>query len=122
MPVTGNMSLTALSQLKKIMGMTTSTNDGERLAAITAANKLLAANNFTWDMVLSKAVVVDSPMEAVPGSMNDEERNEAISQAFYRLKGSSNSFIQSLKEQYERTGFLSKAQRASLFETAERVK
>lgn len=117
MPV---ISLTAFNQLKKIMALTTSANDGERLSAITAANKLLAANKLDWNMVLSKLVTLE--MEPTPAGMTDEEKDQAIAQAFYKLNGTRNPFIQSLKDQYERTGFLSKDQRARLFENAERVK
>lgn len=52
--------------LEKLLGMTTSTNDGEALVAIRKANELLSSAGWTWTQLLSgKIVVVEDPFSRI---------------------------------------------------------
>lgn len=131
------ISLADFTKLKKIMALAMSDNEGERNSALNMANKILRDNSLTWTAVLertvsiglvTKATYTPTPMGkgAEPDvvhkpAMNADERKAAIETAFEILDHSNDKFIISLKEQFEETGWLTKAQRAALFENAERV-
>jgi hypothetical protein len=53
-------------KLAKIMGMTTSSAEGEQLAALRQANKLLKERQMTWAEVLARAPATASPPPQPP--------------------------------------------------------
>lgn len=136
------ITLAELDLLKRIMEMTFSTQDGEALAAVRKANKILQKYSLTWAEILTRTVTVAAvpayeqtyrPSGMTPPSDTEveEEKNSAkledqIRWAFDQLRGnvgeSFRPFIASLEAQFERTKYLSPAQRKPLFEAVRRLK
>lgn len=122
--------LSELSQLKRIMGMTTSTNDNEALVAMRKANAMLARHSLTWEDVLSRSV---APAAATYTNNSfgepDIDRGvkpiaEQVSEAFEKLRGknlgSYRQFIDDLEYDFKENGYLSVAQRMALMKTVQR--
>jgi hypothetical protein len=117
------ISIDAFRRLQKSMALTASAVDAEALAALRAANKILADNKLTWADVFGRLVTVDVE-QAAPEDMTDlkvqvNDAFEVLSKT--DMKGNFESFIGSLKDQWDRTGWLSKAQREALFRAAEKA-
>jgi hypothetical protein len=52
--------------LIKLMGMTTSANDGEALVAVRKANELLAANKWSWEkLIRGKLKIIEDPFKNI---------------------------------------------------------
>lgn len=121
------MKLSDFALLKKLMNMTLSGADQERLTAIDKANEIIAKSNTTWDRVLDRVIKVEVEIEsrdAPPDPSTTFARREAfrkkIDEAFETIEASdpkadAADFIASLKSQWERNGSLSEAQRAALW-------
>jgi hypothetical protein len=53
--------------LIKMLGMTTSDNDGQALVAIRKANAFLLANGWDWDrLIRGKITIVEDPFKSIP--------------------------------------------------------
>ena len=123
--MTKQISLADLDTLKRIMGMTKSVHDGEALAAIRKANKVLDKYSLTWMEVLGRAVTAATlngglTHEDIVEANGEISLGEQIRRAFDELRGVSMSrsfveFLQSIEEQFKRTGYLSADQRKPLF-------
>lgn len=131
------IKLAEFLRFKKFMSLTTSDVDAEALAALRQANKVLAANSLTWEMVLSKVVKIDGPeieefTQPNNGDPQDEDkvrarvRAAAIDDALQKVldntaAGSFRDFILSLEEQWRSKNWLTAPQREALFRAAARV-
>jgi hypothetical protein len=61
--------------LIKMMGMTTSDNDGQALVALRKANKLLADNGWSWEkLIQGKVKVVENPFANAANPFGDRDR------------------------------------------------
>lgn len=126
------MKLKDFNLLKKLMSMTTSDADAEALMAIRQANKLLAAEKLTWDLVFSRTVTVVAEVEAASDGLDLDYSKpparidpdaERIDEAFAAIddagtRGPFGDFIESLREQWNKRRSLSDKQRAALFKAA----
>lgn len=118
--MTKPLPLTEYNKLVKMMGLTTSENDHEALAALRQANKVLEKGKLTWADVFNRLVSVDmeeaepQPDTSAKGQSGDIERAFEIVKRGLR-PGSFNDFISSLEEQWREKGYLSPAQREALF-------
>lgn len=102
-------------RLKKLLQMTRSDSDGEALNAIRLVNKHLDACATSWEQILQGA--------ASASEVEEDPEQTAIAKAFKTIydAGSANDFINSLKQQFDRTGELSWKQREALLRNANRV-
>jgi hypothetical protein len=122
------------AQLKKVMALTTSTNDGEALAALRRANAVLAAARLTWPEVLGKTVSVEAGYEYVGGD-GSGFRAAARSGAAYahelmdvalaldadgKLTDGQREFVSDLQRYLDRNGYLTDNQLAALRQLIER--
>ena len=136
------LTLSDLDRLKRFMGIAYSSDqDGEALNALRMANKLLRSGGLDWNDVFTRMITVkESYGNYSPGPRVREYEDEGefepqvksdpgdmrsqIEAAFRDLEGKTGSnkkfenFINSLREQFDRDGYLSQAQRASLFKSA----
>jgi hypothetical protein len=113
------MNLKDFAQLKGLMAMTAADNDGEALNSIRAANRLLARNGLTWDMVFARTVRVSDPVES--GVADDYDDNQRLfERALSGSRGSFRTTLLSIQAQYETHGRLSERQWAVVREAAER--
>lgn len=128
------MKIAKFNLLKKLMNMTQSGSEAERLKAIDSANAILAESNTTWDRVLDRVIKVEVEIEdrstADPASRDrTEERavlRKRIGEAFSALesvdlRGGDADFVASLKDQWDRRGSLSPEQLKYLFAKAEKT-
>lgn len=124
------MKISVYNKLKKLMMMTLSEVDNECLQAIRGANRILREEGIDWNRVFSRTVTVVNEFEAAPEDESPDaskiRERERIDEAFSVVeasdpRGSFADFISSLKEQWERRGSLSIAQKDSLFKAAQRV-
>lgn len=113
--------------LKKLMNMTLSGADAERLFAIDKANEIIKKSNTTWDRVLDRTIKVEVEIEARPEPKTADERSAAraafvasVDDAFKVIeasdpRGEAADFIASLKEQWaDGSGRLSSRQLEAL--------
>lgn len=118
------ISLTDLSKLKKMMAMTTSSQEGEQLNAIRMANKILKDNGLTWEDIFSRTVNVAQTIIMEEPVIETEDKSNAIQESFNYLRarqlGDFRKFITSLEEQWEDQAYLSKEQRVALFNAVRR--
>lgn len=132
------MSLGDFAKLKRLMGMTMSDNVHEAANAISLANRLLKANELTWDDVLGRSITASVPDYrpqksythpvreysdvAVDEQRGDIDINKNIEASFKILKGkvrgSFAEFIADLERHYEKDKYLSPNRRAALFKAA----
>ena len=117
-----SISLTELAQLKKLMSMTTSTNDNEALAFLRKANAILAKYNLTWTEILSRTVTVGASLAPIPGhdvSNGEVSIERQIEAAFDEIRGNVSpgfaEYVESVEKQFLRDRYLSPAQRQPLF-------
>lgn len=94
------MSLKEFQRLKKLMASTMSDNDGESLAAIRAANKLLTGNGLSWERVFARTVTVISEMTGNPIASSSKTDEELMFEE--ALDGTDGTFRQTLLDIYER--------------------
>lgn len=112
----------------KLMGMTTSSNDGECLNAIRMANVQLAKTGQTWeDLLAGKVKMISdsvfgdapSPLDKSKSSARHTDADE-INRIFEKLLdtvppgNSFRSFVESVHEWWEQKQFLTDAQYTSL--------
>jgi hypothetical protein len=128
-------------QLEKLMGLTTSDNDAEALSALRMANTILKRHGYTWSSAFKRLVKVENPlegyMEAPSASVErpaapyreeslHESRKRRIKEVFEELDGVElgrhEGFVASLKEWFEEKGWLTDAQRESLFSINDRIR
>lgn len=119
------MPLTDVGLLKKAMGLTFSVHDGEALAALRKANAVLRRNGLSWEEVLGRTVTVQAGSDNSPVENGEElTLKEQIQRAFNEIRGTIktdfNHFIEDIEKDFERTGYLSPAQRQPLFEAVRR--
>lgn len=112
--------------LKKLMNMTLSGAEQERLFAIDKANEIIKRANTTWDRVLDRTIKVEVEIEArdEPKAPADVARARAefragIDAAFATIeesdpRGEAADFISSLKSQWAESGRLTGPQIAAL--------
>lgn len=130
MGMSRTMTLTDLGQLKRMMSVTTSTNDHEALAALRKANVVLARSNITWDELLTKMVSGAGSLGAA--SANDVQAGEEmtiieqIQCAFDEIRGTVSGdfaeFVESLENQFRGTQYLTPAQRTPLFKAVMKLR
>lgn len=132
------MKLADFNRLKLIMARTFSDNDHEALAAIRAANKILAgAGDLTWERVLSRTVTVineveagpdDGKLEEVPARRpNREEQKNAdanllaeAARAAQRQPQKIRDAVDDITEAFTLKGFLTFGQRKYMKDVADR--
>lgn len=121
------MNLKDFTTLRKLMMLTTSTNDAEALTALRKANALLLANGVDWDKVFGRTVTVVNDFEPaeddVPASQNQARHDKMIDAAFEvlerkSLRNGAEDFIASLHEQWLTRRSLSEKQQEALFKFA----
>lgn len=132
------MKLADFVRLKKLMNMTLSGADRERLTAIDKANEIVRNAETTWDRILDRVIKVDveiESVEAATGRREEEPAVEAARREAFRKKvddafevvfasdprGDFADFVSSLKEQWDAKGRLSPAQLSALFKSADRA-
>ena len=110
------MKLAEFTKLKKLMGQTASENDHEALAALRAANRVLATNALTWERVLSRTVNVIAEVEEAPDALDQGADGDLIEQARRATERSNNgrNFVNSVSEQFHEKGFITVKQRIAL--------
>lgn len=121
------MKLEAFERLKKMMKLTTSDVDAEALAAIRAANRVLADHALTWEKVFGKLVRVESGEPEVEAAPEERSERDEIRGWFDEIeesdpRGSFADFVADVKRQFERTGSLSHAQKGALRRAVERAR
>lgn len=112
------MNLAEYNQLRKLMAMTASENDGEALGAIRAANRLLARNGLIWKMVFDRLVTVVNPVggDAEDSGLGDEIFERALRGA----RGDFRDMLLSIQAQWKNGAELSPRQQAAVLKAAER--
>jgi hypothetical protein len=119
-------------RLIKLMMMTTSSNDGEALAAVRKANSLLAANQSNWHDFI-KAVPAPRPRPKPMGrgmfeeqfkpNYTDPEIPRMLNALLRDVKGGGfRDFLLSLKDHWEEKGSLTQGQYNALLASFERAK
>ncbi len=110
-----------LDKLVKVMGYTTSPNDGEAINAIRIANGILDGANITWEQFIAQKTIVIQEVvsRTVPDLTSTKGKDPQIEQMLSAcLKGINSSsglkFIQSLAEWYKAKGFLTQKQKDAL--------
>ena len=122
------ISLTDLAQLKKLMAMTTSTNDHEALAFLRKANAILTKAGLTWTEVLSRTVgtSITAAADDTVDTGGDMPLEEQIERMFDELRGNVNGsfaeFVESVEKQFIRDRYLTPAQRAPLVKAVKQLR
>ncbi len=107
-----------LDKLTKLLALTASDIDGEALAAIRAANRLLSRNKIRWEAVLAPK---ETPHKQQPWERHDQEIETLFDDAFAKgVTGSFGDFLKSLYSQWETKRSLSPKQMAALRKAARR--
>lgn len=123
------MKLADFTRLKKLMTLTFSDNDHEALAALRAANAILARETLDWFRVLDRVIQIVPEVETAaprtePPASNRRTNAREIEEAFADLYGADlgdfEEFITSLRRQWRERGSLSDKQRAILLKAANR--
>lgn len=133
------MKLSDFRILKKLMNMTLSGADQERLTAIDKANEIVRRSDTTWDRILDRVITIENQIESVEaatsftrdGSPSAVAARRAafakrVEEAFAAiedtdLRGEFADFIASLRSQWDSKGRLSEAQAEALFKSAKRA-
>jgi len=127
------LKLEDFRRLKKLMNMTLSGADQEKLTAINSANEIIRKSDTTWDRVLDRVIKVEVEIE--PRDAKTEPSAEAVRKAAFAKvvddmfetvlskdpRGEANDFIASIKDQWDRNGRLSRAQFEGLEKFAKRA-
>lgn len=125
------MKLSDFSKLKKLMNMTLSGADQERLVAIDRANEIIKNSNTTWDRVLDRVIKVEVEIESFedagtgPDKVDRATKRREIDEAFATIlatdpRGEFADFIASLKQQWDDKGRLTGPQLEALFNAKRR--
>lgn len=128
------MKIADFNRLKKLLNMTLSGADGERLTAIDMANEIVRKSDTTWDRILDRVIKVDVMVESVEDALKDrpDGGDKAAARAIFRKKvddafatieesdpkGTWSDFISSLHEQWDERAHLSEQQLDALFRGA----
>lgn len=125
-------------RLIKLMNMTTSSNDGEALAAIRKANALLKVNGMNWSEFISG--IKQQPLRPAPrpmgrGTMDtapeyprpqsrftDKDIPRMLQSLMRDTKGSFHDVVASWNEYWQERGYLTERQYESLINAYERAK
>lgn len=129
------MDLKSYTQLRKLMMLTHSDNDTEALAALRKANALLREHSYDWNSAFDRLVKVESPIEAAhdPGGSGKppDTRPRTVDPETLRIENAFTAidemefspgfedFLGSLKNQWDRVGRLTAAQKEALFKAAD---
>lgn len=124
------ISIAEFTQLKKLMDMSQSSNEGEQLNAIRLANRILEKHKLSWTEILSRTVTLD--VEAAPYEPSNEPRAEKQERtardkiidgwfATLREGHTWSNFVDSLYDQWQKRNWLSKPQIDALERTVERA-
>lgn len=122
------------AQLKKVMALTTSSNDAEALAALRRANAVLTAAHLTWPEVLGRTVTVEAGYEYVGGNgagfraatrSGADYAHEVMDRAIAldaegKLTEGQRAFVSDLQRHLDRSGYLTDNQLAALRQLIER--
>lgn len=123
-------------KLIKVLSMTTSSSDGEALAAIRKANKILTENNTTWNNFI-RGIPTPRPVSRPSAPMgrgtsnaprdftkiyDDPEIPNMIEALRRDAKGSFLGFVESISCQWHDKGYLTKAQYEAVINAFERAK
>lgn len=122
-----------LEKLVKLLNLSTSDNPHEALLVITKANEIVKKVGLTWDEILlggkkSKEEVPDWKKKQKQDKeffQSDPRNNFIVSKIFSWLERKeiyASTFIESLKSQYVRKGYLSSSQLDSLVKIYESVR
>lgn len=120
------MKLADFNKLKKLMQMTMSGADAEKLFSINKANALLIAEGVDWNRVLDRMVKLD--VETAPADDHfDKSEAQLIDEAFATIeasdpRGSFATFIADLKEKWDQHRRLTDGQKAALFKAEEKCR
>ena len=126
------MKLNTFATLKKLMARTISESDNESLSAMRAANRILATEGIDWERVLSRTVTVineveedpEAPRTAAPvrpvSNVADESLIEEAEQAATHGSSRTQEFVASIREQFDRKGWISDGQRKALRDVRDR--
>jgi len=101
----------------KMMALASSDSDGEALAALRGATKILVSHGYTWEMLLRRRVTIVNEVE--DGGTVDSDLEVDLA-----LRGAAGSFrdtLLSIQAQYENGGSISPRQRAVVKDAAERA-
>lgn len=131
------MKITDFNLLKKLLNMTLSGADQERLTAIDKANEIVRKSNTTWDRILDRVIKVEveiesvaeakgRPMDGASIAARKAAFNKKVEDAFETIEASdpradAADFIASLKSQWDRNGRLSEEQLKALWKFEERA-
>lgn len=131
------MKLADFHLLKKLMNLTLSGSDQEKLTALAKVNEIIAKSNTTWDRILDRVIKVDVLVESVEDALSDRpgggDKDAAraafrkkIDDAFKTIeesdpRGTWADFVDDLKNQWTRNGRLSEAQVEAIIKGAKRV-
>lgn len=124
------------AKLVKVLALTTSDVDGEALAALRAANKMLAADNMTWADLLTErprhvtVSMTREPYKAeeawVPPHLKDKVMIELMFRAVFAQPRSDNEefwqFMDSIHNRWRKHANLSQGQYSALKRCYSRVK
>jgi len=109
-----------LLRLRKLLAMTASDLDGEALNAMRMANAILTRAKVHWIEIFNAIENADAAKRPAP-TVSDEINSAFDTVLCSCREGGFRSFIESLQEQWERTGSLSPKQRGALFKAAKRA-
>lgn len=130
------MKLSDFKTMKKMMNMTQSGSDQEKLTAVGMVNAILRKSNTTWDRVLDRCISVEVGVESVEAATGRrgegptaDERAAArrrIVDAFAAIeasdpRGERATFVDSLRRQWDERGRLTPAQLEALFGIEKKV-
>ena len=127
------------AKLIKLLGMTTSQNDGEALNAIRMVNAMLKVNKLDWDSAIAgskpqpihkppprpqgRGTTDTAPKYKPPSSRYTDPEIPRMLQSLMRdSQGDFRDFVQSLNEFWENKGFLTEGQYEEITNTNERAK
>lgn len=124
------MKLAAFNLLKKLMPMTRSDADAEALMAIRKANKLLDEAGTNWENVFARLVKVEDEIEPAPeewtrapdAAGRRRYLGDLIEDVAANASGDFVDFVESVREQFERTGMLSVGQIEALEKSRARAR
>lgn len=125
------MKLEDFRRLKLYMNMTLSGSEQEILTAIRKANEIVDRSKTTWDRILDRTIKIEVEIESFedantgPNKVDAATKRREINDAFDVVLSSDPTgdfadFVASLKDQWDRKGFLSGPQIEALFNAKRR--
>lgn len=128
------MLITDFRMMKKMMNLTLSGSDQEKLTALAKVNEIIAKSNTTWDRILDRVIKVDVLVESVEDALADRPGggDQAAARAVFKRRideafatieesdprGSWADFVDDLKTQWTRNGRLSDGQTEAILKGA----